>query len=99
MTKKRNGLKGLIQKLDRLYSKVTGRHHQFIILLAYQNKGTQSAPLATRVQSFSMSYRDGDSFYRTVKKHFAPRFIRAIPKHLLRNGNVTIREVSYLGRF
>ncbi|APU00767.1 hypothetical protein [Aeromonas phage Asp37] len=99
MKKKR---KTLIQILDRMWSRVTGRRHQFRVVLGYKRKGQQRPAEVTMYRCFDMSWVPGhDDFYRTIRTHFGPDIIKAAKEAYgsLNNGTITLESIVYLGRF
>lgn len=85
--------------IDKLLSRVTGREHQYFVSLGYRPKGHTGPQQYTINHTFSVRCRSGASFYREIRKHFAPDFIKQLPKHHLSNGEITIERISYLGRY
>lgn len=94
--------KTLIQHLDRLWSKVTGRKHNFRVVFGYKQKGQQHKAEITMYQTFSLTWRpSSDDFYREIRKHFGPKVIEVAKAHhrKLNSGHITIEDIAYLGRF
>lgn len=89
----------LTQFIDKAYSRVTGRHHQYRVVLGFKPKGCQAPSMFTVCRTFGLTYRDGESFYRAIRKHYGESFIKCLPKDHLKNGHITIEHIAYLGRF
>lgn len=85
--------------LDKAYSVVTGRTHNYFVILGYRPKGHKGPQMCTIQQTFSMERRCSRNFYRVIRKEFAPSLVAAIPKHRLDNGRITIEKITYLGRY
>ncbi|MGL5093719.1 MAG: hypothetical protein ACRC8B_22925 [Aeromonas sobria] len=92
--------RNLFQMIDRSFSRVTGREHQYCIKLAFRPKGHQG-PVHTWTVLPSMTYRpNGRDFYRALKVHYGPGFIKGIREQGINpnNGKITIDSITYLGR-
>ncbi|MGL4753740.1 MAG: hypothetical protein ACRCXB_15275 [Aeromonadaceae bacterium] len=89
----------LTMKLDEWWSRVTGRKHQYFVTLGYRPKGSEAAAQWTVTHKFWMDKRNGETFYREIRKFYGPDFIKQLPKHHLRNGKIMIVAINYLGRF
>ncbi len=94
--------KTLIQTLDYLWSKVTGRNHNYRVVFGYKQKGQSHKTEITMYRTFSMAWRpSGDDFYRGLRKHFGPAMVKAAKERYgkLNGGYVTIEDIQYVGRF
>lgn len=92
--------RNLFQMIDRSFSRVTGREHQYCIKLAFRPKGHRGQS-HTWVVLPSMTYRpNGPEFYRSLRKHYGPNFIKGIRELGINpnNGRITIESITYLGR-
>lgn len=92
----------IIQRLDKLWSKVTGRQHNFRVVFGYKQRGQQHKAAVTLYQTFSLTWRPGsDDFYREIRKHFGPKVIGVAKVHYgkLNCGHITIEDIAYLVRF
>lgn len=94
--------KTLIQWLDRKWSLVTGRRHQFRVVLGYKRKGQQRPAEVTMYRCFDMAWLPHhDEFYRVMRTHFGPDVVKAAKQAYgrLNNGDITLESITYLGRF
>lgn len=89
----------VINWLDGKYSRVTGRTHNYFVMIAYQPKGNSPYQKSTYQVTFSMNKRCSRDFYRIIRKEFAPRLVSAMPRHRLDNGKIAIETITYLGRY
>lgn len=93
--------KTLINRLDKLRSRVTGREHQFCVRLGFRPKGWKGSPI-TMVVLPSTTYRPAPAvFYRNLRKHYGPGFMKKVKEAgvSLDNGTMFIDSINYLGRF
>ncbi|APU01183.1 hypothetical protein [Aeromonas phage 32] len=98
MTKKVK--RNLFQMIDRSFSRVTGREHQYCVKLSFKPKGWAGQP-HTWVVLPGMTYRPhSQEFYRSLRKHYGERFINGLRKLGINpnNGQITIDSITYLGR-
>ncbi|AWH15342.1 hypothetical protein [Aeromonas phage 14AhydR10PP] len=98
MTKKVK--RNLFQMIDRSFSRVTGREHQYCVKLAFFPKGHQ-APIHTWTMLPSVTYRpNGHDFYRAIKVFYGPGIIKRLRQLGINpnNGRITIESITYLGR-
>lgn len=92
----------ITQRLDKLWSKVTGRQHNFRVVLGYKQRGQQHKTEITMYKTFRLAWMpSSDAFYREIRKHYGPKVIGAAKVHhgKLNDGHITIEDIAYLGRF
>ncbi|APU00431.1 hypothetical protein [Aeromonas phage 3] len=97
-----NKRKTFIQWLDWKWSRVTGRKHQFRVVLGYKQKHQQYTAEVTMYRCFDMAWVPGhDEFYRAIRTHFGPEIVKAAKEAYgkLNNGHITLESIVYLGRF
>lgn len=92
----------IIQRMDRAFSRVTGRRHQYCIKLVWRNKGQHpSIQPSTWVAIPSVQWRPhGDELCREMRKHLGPQFIRLLREAgvPICNGRISIDSLTYIGR-
>lgn len=94
--------KGLIQRADKLVSRVTGREHNYKLTLSFRpgNWPKGSIPL-TLVKYARLTYRgDLQQQLREMKRFYGPGFMKGIREIGVdpSNGKLAIEDLTYLGR-
>jgi hypothetical protein len=81
--------------LRRLISYTTGYRYNYRVELTYQDKYNKTLfSINMTLRLTSPKYFDS---FREIKKVIAPDLVRYMPKHLLKNGNIRLEPVMYLG--
>lgn len=85
--------------LGEIIKKVTKRRHHYQATLKYTPDIKNSQIYITRNVFFSVIGRDSKTFARATKKAIVGDFVESIPRHLKKNGKLTLENISYLGFF
>lgn len=86
-------------RLEKLLCKITKRRFYFSAQIRYIPDTKNANTYVSREILFGLDSRDASSLLRTVRKAYGPKLIAGVPKYLLKNGKVEIKNLNYIGWF
>ncbi|PMK93239.1 hypothetical protein BCT90_04380 [Vibrio lentus] len=83
--------------LDKLLCKLTGRRFRFTASIRYIPNRRNAAVYVSREVSFGVDRRDSATLLRDIRKAYGETLMANVPKHMLQNGILEVKGLSYLG--